>query len=65
MHLNCSGLRETAVVANELIVTFLAILASSAIALPLAPSHPSSELRYMLNDSAATVVMRRLDRPMG
>ncbi|KAF3402484.1 Acyl-CoA synthetase family member 3 [Talaromyces pinophilus] len=39
------------------IVTFLAILASSAIALPLAPSHPSSELRYILNDSAATAVM--------
>ncbi|KAH8742779.1 hypothetical protein F5883DRAFT_656389 [Diaporthe sp. PMI_573] len=39
------------------VVTFLAILASSAIALPLAPSHPASELRYILNDSAAAVVV--------
>lgn len=38
-------------------VTFLAILASSAVALPLAPSHPASELRYILNDSAAAVVI--------
>lgn len=39
------------------VVTFLAILASSAIALPLAPTHPASELRYILNDSAATAVV--------
>ncbi|KAH7325543.1 AMP-binding enzyme [Stachybotrys elegans] len=39
------------------VVTFLAILASSAVALPLAPSHPASELRYILNDSAAAVVI--------
>lgn len=38
-------------------VTLLAILASSAIALPLAPSHPASELRYLLNNSAAAVVV--------
>ncbi|EFQ35743.1 AMP-binding enzyme [Colletotrichum graminicola] len=39
------------------VVTFLSILASSAVAVPLAPSHPLSELRYILNDSAATVVI--------
>lgn len=32
-------------------VTFLSILAHDAIALPLAHSHPSSEIRYILENS--------------
>ena len=38
-------------------MTFLSILASSAVAVPLAPSHPASELRYILNDGAISVVI--------
>jgi malonyl-CoA/methylmalonyl-CoA synthetase len=38
-------------------VTFLAILANQAIALPLSPAFPNHELEYILNDSAAKLVL--------
>ncbi|KIW12750.1 hypothetical protein PV08_07936 [Exophiala spinifera] len=41
----------------EYVVTLLAILASSAIAVPLAPSFPVSELRHILNDSRAFLLL--------
>ena len=40
-------------ITNTRTVTLLSILASNAIALPLAPSFPPSELRYILNHSEA------------
>lgn len=38
-------------------VTYLAILTSSAIAVPLAPSFPPNELRYILNNSEAALLV--------
>jgi acyl-CoA synthetase (AMP-forming)/AMP-acid ligase II len=38
-------------------VTLLAIFASDAIALPLSPSFPSGELKYILNNSQAKVLL--------
>ena len=38
-------------------VTFLAILAQDAIALPLAQSFPSSEIRYILEDSSSKLLI--------
>ena len=38
-------------------VTLLAILASNAIAVPLAPSFPPSELRYILNHSSSLALL--------
>jgi len=38
-------------------VTFLAILANQAIALPLSPAFPNPELEYILNDSGAKLVV--------
>jgi acyl-CoA synthetase (AMP-forming)/AMP-acid ligase II len=38
-------------------VTLLAILASDAIALPLAPSFPTGELQYILDNSQAKVLL--------
>lgn len=38
-------------------MTFLSILASNAIALPLAASFPSPELRYILNNAEAAVFL--------
>ncbi|KEF63260.1 uncharacterized protein A1O9_01237 [Exophiala aquamarina CBS 119918] len=37
----------------DYVVTFLSILSHDAIALPLAPMHPNSELRYILENSEA------------
>ena len=39
------------------LVTFLSILAHDAIALPLAPTHPNSELRYILENSEAALFL--------
>lgn len=39
------------------IVTLLAIFASNAIALPLSPSFPTGELQYILDNSAAKVLL--------
>jgi len=39
------------------LVTFLAILANQAIALPLSPAFPNPELEYILNDSEAKLVL--------
>ncbi|KAJ2980784.1 hypothetical protein NQ176_g2438 [Zarea fungicola] len=39
------------------VVTYLAILTSSAIAVPLAPSFPPNELRYILNNSEAALLV--------
>ena len=39
------------------VVTFLSILANRAIALPLSPQFPTSELRYIVNDAKAAVVL--------
>jgi len=39
------------------LVTFLAILANQAIALPLSPAFPNPELEYILNDSQAKLVL--------
>jgi len=39
------------------VVTFLAILANQAIALPLSPAFPNPELEYILNDSEAKLVL--------
>ncbi|KAI1050859.1 hypothetical protein LB507_009293 [Fusarium sp. FIESC RH6] len=41
----------------EYVVTLLAILASNAIALPLAPAFPAPELRYILDNSEALVLI--------
>ncbi|KPA37797.1 acyl- synthetase family member mitochondrial [Fusarium langsethiae] len=41
----------------EYVVTLLAILASNAIALPLAPSFPAPELGYILDNSVALVLI--------
>ena len=38
-------------------MTLLAIIGSDAIALPLAPSFPPSELRYILNNSEALALL--------
>ena len=38
-------------------MTLLACLASNAIAVPLAPSFPAAELRYILNHSAASLLL--------
>lgn len=38
-------------------MTLLAIMGSDAIALPLAPSFPASELRYILNNSEAMALL--------
>ena len=38
-------------------MTLLAILASDAIALPMAPSFPASELRYIINNSEAVALL--------
>ena len=38
-------------------MTLLSIIASDAIALPLSPSFPASELRYILNDSEALALL--------
>ena len=38
-------------------MTFLSILAHDAIALPLAPTHPNSELRYILENSEAALFL--------
>lgn len=38
-------------------MTFLAILANQAIALPLSPAFPNPELKYILNDSGAKLVL--------
>ena len=38
-------------------MTFLSILAHNAIALPLAPTHPNSELRYILENSEAALFL--------
>lgn len=42
---------------NSLSVTFLAILAHEAIALPLSHSFPASELRYLLENSEAKLLL--------
>ena len=39
------------------IVTLLSILSTNSIALPLAPGFPSSELRYILNNSEARILL--------
>ncbi|EMT72766.1 Acyl-CoA synthetase family member 3, mitochondrial [Fusarium odoratissimum] len=41
----------------EYVVTLLAILACNAIAVPLAPSFPAPELRYIINNSEALVLI--------
>ncbi|KAJ5757226.1 uncharacterized protein N7511_007408 [Penicillium nucicola] len=41
----------------DYVVTLLAILASDAIALPLSPSFPSAELKYILDNSQAKVLL--------
>lgn len=43
--------------ADRLLVTFLSILANNAIALPLAATFPTPELRYILNHSQASVFL--------
>ena len=40
-----------------MLVTFLSILTHDAIALPLAFTHPNSELRYILEDSEAALFL--------
>lgn len=40
-----------------MVVTLLSCLASNAIAVPLAPSFPASELRYIINHSEALVLL--------
>lgn len=44
-------------VADSVTVTFLSILAHDAIALPLAHSFPSSEIRYILENSGASLFL--------
>ncbi|KAF5667118.1 malonyl synthetase [Fusarium heterosporum] len=41
----------------DYVVTLLAILASNAIAVPLAPSFPAPELRYIIDNSSALVLI--------
>ncbi|KAI9785560.1 MAG: hypothetical protein M1816_000371 [Peltula sp. TS41687] len=41
----------------DYVVTLLSILGAHAIAVPLSPGFPASELRYVLNDSSATVLL--------
>ncbi|KAK4545537.1 hypothetical protein LTR36_002887 [Oleoguttula mirabilis] len=41
----------------DYVVTLLACLASNAIAVPLAPSFPASELRYIINHSEALILL--------
>ncbi|KAI9799903.1 MAG: hypothetical protein M1833_003825 [Piccolia ochrophora] len=41
----------------DYVVTLLSILASHAIALPLCPTFPAHELRYILNNSEATLLL--------
>ncbi|KAF5618663.1 malonyl synthetase [Fusarium sp. NRRL 52700] len=41
----------------EYVVTLLAILACNAIAVPLAPSFPAAELRYIINNSEALALI--------
>ncbi|RYP63747.1 hypothetical protein DL769_006874 [Monosporascus sp. CRB-8-3] len=41
----------------DYVVTFLAILAARAIALPLSPPFPAPELRYILSQSGASVLL--------
>ncbi|KAK3702939.1 hypothetical protein LTR37_014788 [Vermiconidia calcicola] len=41
----------------DYVVTLLSILASNAIAVPLAPSFPASELRYIINHSEALALL--------
>ncbi|KAH9906309.1 acetyl-CoA synthetase-like protein [Xylariomycetidae sp. FL2044] len=41
----------------DYVVTFLAILAARAIALPLSPPFPASELQYILSHSEATLLL--------
>ncbi|KAK3057826.1 hypothetical protein LTR09_000901 [Extremus antarcticus] len=41
----------------DYVVTLLSVLASNAIAVPLAPSFPPSELRYILNHSEALTLL--------
>ncbi|KAK5045070.1 hypothetical protein LTR84_010218 [Exophiala bonariae] len=41
----------------DYVVTLLAVLASNAIALPLAPSFPASEIRHIINDSGAFLLL--------
>ncbi|KAF2453849.1 hypothetical protein BDY21DRAFT_387801 [Lineolata rhizophorae] len=41
----------------EFVVTLLAVLASHAIAVPMAPSFPATELRYIVNQSQAMMLL--------
>ncbi|KAI9802737.1 MAG: hypothetical protein M1825_002759 [Sarcosagium campestre] len=41
----------------DYIVTYLSILSSHAVALPLCPSFPANELRYILNNSEAAMLL--------
>ncbi|RGP69400.1 acyl- synthetase family member mitochondrial [Fusarium longipes] len=57
-HLDCLDGRKTHNVrTDQVTVTLLAILASNAIALPLAPAFPAPELRYILENSEALVLI--------
>jgi malonyl-CoA/methylmalonyl-CoA synthetase len=38
-------------------VTFLSILARDAVAVPLAPTHPVSELQYVMDNSQASMLL--------
>ncbi|OGE49789.1 hypothetical protein PENARI_c019G10790 [Penicillium arizonense] len=49
--------REAAKAQGQLAVTLLAIFASDAIALPLSPSFPTRELKYILDNSQAKVLL--------
>ncbi|KAM0354824.1 hypothetical protein ACHAPU_000649 [Fusarium lateritium] len=44
-------------VLSDIVVTLLAILASNAIAVPLAPSFPAPELRYIIDNSSCLVLI--------
>lgn len=48
---------HTAISLTVQLVTFLSILSHNAIALPLAPTHPDSELRYILDNSKALLFL--------
>lgn len=50
-------LGSTLLTVYSCVVTFLAILANQAIALPLSPAFPNPELEYILNDSQAKLVL--------
>ncbi|WPG97672.1 Hypothetical protein R9X50_00045200 [Acrodontium crateriforme] len=54
-----SGERIAFLIENgyDYVVTLLACIASNAIAVPLAPSFPASELRYILNQSEALALL--------